>query len=426
MPRSRLTPTFLIGTGQTVVGAAVAPLVPLYAVSMGATPAVVGMVAASHALLPLLLGVWAGAAVDAVGSRRLSIAGSAVLVVAVGVLAVARGIGWLMIGQALSGLAGTMLIVSCQTSVAQASTDDDRDRNFGFFAFWVSVGQMIGPLIGGFVAEGFSIRTALLVCAVLAAAPGVLALRMPPVQEISATFDAVGHALRERNAYQSAWRLARRRDLKFLMLVTFVIIFAWSIRQSFYPLYLQSVGLSKASIGLIYSFLGGSSMIVRPLVGTIAGRLGRRRILMIALALATFGIGVTPLLKTLWPLALAVATTGIAFGFTQPLTMSMMAGNVGPRERGLALSLRMTSNRLAEVVSPVLFGAAVALTGLGSAFYLAAGVLAAGIWAISRGAIDAVAAGTAGSQTGTAVPIPRAPQSVEPKVQPSPAPPDRG
>jgi MFS family permease len=424
--RPRLTPTFLIGTGQTIVSGAIAPLVPLYAVSMGASPTLVGVVAASNAMLPLMLGVWAGTAVDALGSRRLSIAGSAVLVVAVGVLAAARSIGWLIVGQALAGLAGTMLIVSCQTSVAQASTDENRDRNFGFFAFWVSVGQMIGPLIGGFVADGFSFPAAFAVCAVLGAAPGMIALRMAPLPELSHTFDPVVQALRDRNAYQAGWRLARRRDLRFLMLVTFIIIFAWSIRASFYPLYLESVGLSKASIGLIYSFLGGSSMVVRPLIGTIAERLGKRNILMLALALATFGIGVTPLLHTIWPLAIAVSTTGVAFGFTQPLTMSMMAGSVNPRERGLALSLRMTSNRFAEVVSPVLFGAAVALAGLGSAFYLSAAVLAAGIWAISRGAIDAVAARPPGPQIDTAVPTPPAPQIVEPPARPSPAPPDRG
>ncbi len=404
MPRSRLVPTYLIGTSQTIVSSAIAPLIPLYVVSQGASLAMVGVVAASNAALPLLLSVWAGGAVDAVGSRRMSLSGSVCLVIAMAVLAAAPGIGWIMIGQALAGLAGTMLIVACQTSVAQASSHDDRDKNFGFFAFWVSLGQLAGPLIGGFLADGFSIRVALAASAILALVPGALALRMPAARGTSETFNVVGRALRDRNIYQAAWRLARRRDLEFLMLVTFAIIFAWSVRTSFYPLYLQSVGLSKVSIGLIYSFLGGSSMLVRPLVGTITARFGRRRVLMAAMALATVGIGVTPLLKEFWMLAFAVATTGVAFGFTQPLTMSMMAGSVGAHERGLALSLRMTSNRLAEVVSPVLFGTFVALSGLGSAFYLSAGVLGVGILMISRGAIDAAAAGSAVPQIGEEAP----------------------
>jgi sugar phosphate permease len=71
--------------------------------------------------------------------------------------------------------------------------------------------------------------------------------------------------------------------------------------------------------------------------------------------------------------------------------MSLMAGSVAPRERGLALSLRMTSNRFGEVVSPLMFGALVTQLGLSSAFFLSAAALAVGIWIIAGRA-----SGTAG------------------------------
>jgi dipeptide/tripeptide permease len=46
----------------------------------------------------------------------------------------------------------------------------------------------------------------------------------------------------------------------------------------------------------------------------------------------------------------------------------------------------MTSNRLGEVVSPVLFGVLAAQTGLGGAFALAAVALAVGVWVTGRSA----------------------------------------
>ena len=63
-----------------------------------------------------------------------------------------------------------------------------------------------------------------------------------------------------------------------------------------------------------------------------------------------------------------------------------MAGSVELHERGLALSLRITSNRLGEVISPIVFGALVTLTGIGGAFLTAAGALAVGVAVIGRSA----------------------------------------
>jgi MFS family permease len=145
-----------------------------------------------------------------------------------------------------------------------------------------------------------------------------------------------------------------------------------------------------------------------------------------AVAVATLAIGVTPLLRQFWPLALAALSTGMAWGFTQPLTMSLIAGSVAPAERGLALSLRMTSNRLAEVVSPIVFGGLIAVAGLGSAFFLSAGVLAAGLLIIARFAAALPSIAAPAAHSGTEAPTLRAPATGSPRERPAPASPDRG
>jgi MFS family permease len=323
-------------------------------------------------------------------------------------------------------MAANALILATQTSVAHASRPDNRDYNFGYFAFWISVGQLLGPVLGGGLAEASSIRTALYACAGVSLVPGVAALWLPRAAAGGASADDLPRGLRAREVYGAAWRLAKRRDLQFVMLVAFVIIFSWSIKSSFYPLYLKMVGLPTSLIGTIFSILGAGSMLVRPLVGTVATRYGVQRVLMGAVAVATVAIGVTPLLHQFWPLALAALSTGMAWGFTQPLTMSLIAGSVAPAERGLALSLRMTSNRLAEVVSPIVFGGMIALAGLGSAFFLSAGVLAAGLVIIARfaGAMPSTAA--QGLRTDTMAPAHRASATGSPRERPAPASPDRG
>ncbi len=421
MSFSRLWPTFLVGTSHMVVAGAITPLIPLYVAARGGSAAMVGIVAASSAVLPLALGVWTGAGADALGPRRMSVAGALGLAACTVLIAAAPNLGVLIVGTAIAGLANNVLILASQTSVAQASRPQDRDHNFGFFAFSVSIGQVLGPLLGGILADAFSIRSALYLCAVSGLLPCLFALGLPGARSRPDHDKGVPRAER---AYRAAWNLARRPDLSFVLWIAFVIIFAWSIKSSFYPLYLQSVGLSKSSIGLVFSCLGAGSLVVRPLVGAAASRFGRKRLLLRAVMVATVAIGVIPFLTRFAPLAVAAVITGMAWGFTQPLTMSLVAGSVGPTERGLALSVRMTSNRLAEVTSPILFATLVAVSGLRSAFFLSAAALAVGVWIIGRGAVDAPE--RAEGQTDTAAPPRPLQAAAATPARPAPAPPDRG
>ncbi len=385
-----LWPTFGLAATHMTIASAMTPLIPLYAASRGASPTVIGMIAASAGLLPFLLGVWAGAGADALGARRMGVAGATTLAASAVLIAQASSWGIIALGTGIAGVANNILIVANQTSVAHGSRAEERDRHFGVFAFWVALGQMTGPLVGGLIAEARSMTTALYVCAGLASVPATLALWQVPGPRRDAGGDQV-LIWNARHAYGAAWNLAKRADLRFIMWIAFIIVFAWSVKSSFYPLYLQSVGLPKSTIGLIFSCMGAGSVVVRPLTGTLSTRLGRGRVLLGAVATAAAALGVTPFLRTFWLLAAAATTAGMAWGLTQPLTMSLMAGSVAPRERGLALSLRMTSNRFGEVVSPLMFGALVTQLGLSSAFFLSAAALAVGIWIIAGRA-----SGTAG------------------------------
>jgi MFS family permease len=345
----------------------------------------VGVVAGASAVLPLILGVWAGASTDVLGVRRMVQVAAVVHALSAVLIGAASSVSLIILGAAIAGMAVNIMVIAAQTSVAHLGRPAQRDRNYGLFAFWMSVGQLLGPLASGFIADAFSIPIAFFACALLAGSPFLWAFRIvrPAGQPEP---DEPLRLLRAYDAYRAAWALTRRRDLRFILIIAFLIIFGWSIKASFLPLYLQSVGMPKAQIGLIFSLMGVGSMLVRPFLGALADRFGRSPVLLGAVLLGASVIAAIPLLRDFLPLAAVAVAGGLAWGITQPLTISLMAGSVTLRERGLALSLRITSNRLGEVASPLLFGVLVTWTSIGGAFLLAAGVLAVSVIVIGRSA----------------------------------------
>jgi MFS family permease len=86
----------------------------------------------------------------------------------------------------------------------------------------------------------------------------------------------------------------------------------------------------------------------------------------------------------LWLLAVVVVLVGIGLGAGQPLTMSWVAEATPPGLRGRAMSVRLTGNRVGQVVVPSLAGLLAAGAGAGGVLVLTAAGLAAAGFAARR------------------------------------------
>ena len=85
--------------------AMLAPLVPLYAVHLGASPATVGVLISAAFWLPLLLALVVGARIDRAGPRVWLLWGTVALAAAPLLVAVAERLWVLAIAQVVIGLA---------------------------------------------------------------------------------------------------------------------------------------------------------------------------------------------------------------------------------------------------------------------------------------------------------------------------------
>jgi MFS family permease len=342
------------------------PFIPLYLTAHGATPTAVGIVVSLSGLLPLFLAVHVGALVDVHGPAPVGKWSVVTETIACAILAAVPGTTGVAVGYALLGLGNLGLTVATQLAVAEFSPPASRARNYGYYSSWISAGMVLGPILGGLLVDFRGYQAVFITVLALMIPSFVLAGLVKP--RVRSSLPATGVW----TAHHSARSILGLPGVGLILFISFMVISGQSLRQSFYPLYLQTVGLPSTLIGVIIGAGSLTSMLVRPFIGRAVSAFGYAALLAGATGLAMVSIGITPLMMSFVPLMLASAGLGASTGVTQPLTMSLMADAVTADLWGLAMGIRQTVQRLGTVATPIVFGVLVTRYGIGSSFYLGA------------------------------------------------------
>jgi MFS family permease len=333
----------MAATGYTMIGL----LTPLVALRFGAGPAVVGALVSVGFLLPLVMAVPAGTWADRWGARRMVRVGF--LAFAVAALPMTAWPSWttLIFGFVLANLAHLMYVVGSQALVAELGDPGPaREAAYGWWTTSVAVGQAVGPLVGGVALDLFGARTGF---AVMAAVMGLaLALTLPmrvsgPRASTPARFE-----------WSTARRLLADRTVGLAMLTSSAALWASTVLYTFLPVHLELLAVPAASIGALLSLRAVVAVVVRPWMPRMVAALGgRERTVVLTLLAMSFGLVGVAFGGAWWWLAGCMVVFGAGFGLSQPVSMVMVADRVAARERGVALGVRLTGNRSAQLLSPV-------------------------------------------------------------------------
>jgi MFS family permease len=359
------------------------PIIPLFVKALGGGAGTIGAVVAASEFLPIFIAMHLGSLSDRVGPRVLVLIGAVLLVVCQGVRALADGVFLMIAIQVVTGISTLLVFLCAQNYVARVSRPQDQMTNFSNWALLSSVGQLIGPVVGGMVADAalrqtgdviMGYRAVFWVTAVMAVGCSVAAVLLPPVSGLSADKINTRRMLREAAALFRVPRISMGTS------ASFTIILNSGLRRSFLPVYLVALGLSATQIGIVISAYSLSAIGGRVFVGVTTRRWGDALPLAGALSLCALGWGLMPFFRDLPSILALTAISGIGSGFATPVTMAMVALGAPPERQGLALGIRQTSNRLADFLSPPAYGLVVGLAGLASTFYLAAAFALGGLF----------------------------------------------
>jgi len=342
------------------------PLVPLLAHDLGASPAIIGVIVGAFGLLSFFLAIPIGGFTDRVGVKRALALGVLCNIVSALLLLRAGHVLPLIASQVAGGLGFQLHIVASQGFIASLDSPLQRESQFGYLTFSAALGQSLGPVLGGVLASRFGYHGAFLGVLLVAA----LGLMIMGFRETRGPRASGPYSLRRDLRHARA--LLSNSGMLALLAVTFVVIFTVSLRTSFLPVLLLERGSSEALVGLFISLFAGTSTLIRPFTGRLLRRFSRRGMLALAILAVALGVGLIPMVSSVFTVALALCIFGLGFGLAQPISMVMVADLADPRHSGLSMGIRFMAITLANILGPVLLGVVVEGFGLHAAFYVSA------------------------------------------------------
>ena len=356
------------------------PLVPLIAERLGAGPSMMGVVVGMFSLLSLFLAIPMGSLVDRFGVKRILAVGVCCNIASAIVLLVADTVTELILAQVTLGLAFLLQVVGCQAYISNLQIRSNVEKGFGQLTFGAAIGQSLGPVAGGLLVVHSGYRAAFTISLVVSLL-GLAVLRLKDDQ-LAARNIARRSIIPE---LRQVVRLVVEPKIVYVLIFSFVVMFAVSLRTSFLPIFLRNQSMSEAGIGLIIAFLALIATLVRFFFARLCTIFDRKSIILLSTAAVGIGTLLIPVLPSITGVCFAVLLIGLGFGVAQPLSMLMLSELRPPGSAGLIMGLRFTVITLATLVSPVVSGQIVKLLGIEYAFYAATVIaLTAGILIVFR------------------------------------------
>ena len=348
---------FLVTAGMGMVWSTLA----VFATTIGASTAMVGLLIAAFGGARLIVNLPAGMASERFGRHRIMLLGLALLALA---SIAATGVTLfpaLLVCLLFQGVGCSMFVTAALAAVADLGTPESRIRDMASYQAASSIGISVGPGMGGLSAAAWGHAAPFVLQSIFA----VLAVLM-----VSATAPKGGVRGGGARTTQAGPRGALdRRLIGGVAVLTYGALFARvSATWVLLPLVAQvTLGMTIAEIGFVLTAGAVANLLVLPLVNPATRRFGRLALTM-GSAAATI-VSVLLLAGAHAPLVgwVSACLLAASSGITMPLLAAYAIDAAPAGAVGAAMGMLRTMTDLGIVTGPVVVGLIVDRLGMGYA-----------------------------------------------------------
>ena len=344
------------------------PVLPLFALSLRATPAEIGWIVMASTIPGILVSYPAGALSDYLGKQRVLLASLVVFATAPFLYLVIETAWQLMAVRFYHGFATAIFGTVASAAIAERYTADRAARLSAYSSVTI-VGRSIAPFLGGTLISLANFHAVYIACAisgVLALAVGLLLRDGTPPQTTK---------LELPHFWASLKTVLRDRGIMLVSLVEAAQYLVFGAIEAFLALFAASIGIPAWQIGVILGVQLVSIVFAKPLMGRVSDRVGRRRVILPGLLIGAASVVLIPFAPSFIGLTVLSLVFGLGFATVTSSTTALVADLTRDGRYGSSMGVLRTVMDVGQSIGPVLTGFIVGVAGYGSAFTLLAAIL---------------------------------------------------
>ena len=295
------------------------PILPGFASEeMAATTFMIGLIVSAKAIGMLIFDIPSGVILSRYGMNKTMMLGVILFGLSSLLAAVAYNTTFLFIARIISGMSFSLWMISRHSYIAIAIPIEIRGRAISIFGGFGRFATILGPFIGGIVAEFIGIRIPFILQIFLATITLIILIINYHKSE-KYNKDINKHLLSENKKILSGFSTILKKNYKIFATAGFVasvLSFLRAAREFFIPFWGEELKLSKDMIGYIVTASFAIDSLLFPLVGYIMDRWGRKFTGVPALIILSLSIFLIPFTSDLYTLFLVSILAGAGNGLS--------------------------------------------------------------------------------------------------------------
>ncbi|MXQ52494.1 MFS transporter [Shimazuella alba] len=331
------------------------PVMPSFMNIMHLSGKTMGYLVAVFAVSQLLISPLAGYWVDRYGRKKIIIIGLFLFGVSELIFGLGTNVFVLYLSRILGGISAAFIMPGVTAYVADITSIQERSKAMGYISAAISTGFIIGPGVGGFIAE-YGIRMPFYFAAAiafLACITSIFILKEPLTKEELAEISA--------NKKQTTIIRDFKKSFHPLYFIAFILVFVLAFGLSAYETIFSlfsdlKFGFTPKDIAAIITISSIFGVVVQVFVfAKMVDKLGEKKLIQLCLITAAIFAVASTLISSFLEVLAVACFIFLAFDLLRPALTTFLSKDAG-KEQGFVAGMNSTYTSLGNIVGPAIGG----------------------------------------------------------------------
>ncbi|MGM9986165.1 MAG: MFS transporter [Bacillaceae bacterium] len=333
----------------------IVPIMPSFMNEMNLSGSIMGYMMAAFSLTQFIFSPFAGKWIDRFGRKTMIVIGLFIFAVSELIFGLGTNVGMLFFSRILGGISAAFIMPGVTTFMADITTMQERPKAMGYISAAISTGFIIGPGVGGLIAE-FGVRAPFFFAAVIAfivAIVSLIILKEPlskeELQERAAVSMGTNFFADIRKSFKPVYFIG--------FIIVFVLAFGLSAYETVFSLFTDhKFGFLPRHIAFIITISSIIAVIAQVAIfDKVVKVWGEKKLIQLCLSVGAVSAVISTVVGNFWLVLIVTCVIFLCFDILRPALTTFLSRMAGS-EQAFVAGMNSAYTSLGNIAGPALAG----------------------------------------------------------------------